>query len=377
MRRSTRERLVGLIEPIEPDGRRTLQILKSRCPLLVGLAFSIGAIGIAAQSLDAVPMVLGEFPLCEGSAAVWPGGDHLLVGDNEVRETLFAFSLSNGRLDPRQSIEHSLGDDVEISDIEALAGLQSGEVVVFGSHSRNTRCRARGNRRRFLRGRLTADGFVASSDGVVRMNKKISCDALFGHISDNKPLLASVCERVDAVEQTADKIWDSEDSDEDKVEACNEAQPFNAEGAVAISDAAGEAVWVGLRSPLLPPASVGGGNDMAILLRMKDLDDYTFDAAALVDLGGTGIRELAVHNGWVFGIAGPAEDSRVDFRLWKVPVGELLPAATLTPTFIESLPTSAEGLAIVDSTAHVIIDGDRDDDRCVEPARHLELPLLR
>ena len=356
-----------------------MQILKNRCLLLVVHVLSIGATGTAAQSLDALPRELGGFPLCEGSAAVWPGGDHLLIGDNEVDKTLFAFPLNDGLLDPSQSIEHSLGHEVEISDIEALARLQSGEIVVFGSHSRNTRCRARTSRRRFLRGGLTADGFVASSDGVVTMSKKISCEGLFGQISNDKPLLASVCERVDAVEQTADKIWDSKDSDEDKAKACNEAQSFNAEGAVSISNAAGAVVWIGLRSPLLPSASAGGGNDMAILLRMKGLDDYTFDEAALVNLGGAGIRELTVSNGWVLGIAGPPEDSVVDFRLWMFPIDELEAGATITPTFVESprLPTSAEGLAIVDSTAQVIIDGNQGDHQCIERSKYLALPLPR
>ena len=361
-----------------------MQVCEKRrlLPIVFVLVFGVGIAGSAAQPTqppDGRTRVLGGFPLCEASAVVWPGEDHLLVGDNEVRGSLFAFSLNDGRLDPRQSIEYSLGDGVEISDIEALVGLRSGEVVVFGSHGRNSRCRDRENRRRFLRGRPTADGFVASSAGVIAAREKISCNSLFGEISNNRPLLASVCERVDAVEQAADRIWDSDDSDDDKANACNEAQPFNAEGALAISDAGEERVWIGLRSPLLPSAAVGGGNDMAILLRLKSLDGYAFDEVALVDLGGAGIRDLTVSNGWILGIAGPPADSDVDFRLWMFPADQLEAGATITPTFIQSprLPTSAEGLAVVESNVHVVIDGDQGDNLCIAPSEHLALPLPR
>ena len=350
------------------------------CFLLLGAPLlGIGAIGAVAQTMDVAPQLLGEFPLCEGSAAVWPGGGVLLIGDNEVRETLYEFPLKGGLLDPSQSVEHSLGDQVEISDIEAIAALQGDEIVVFGSHSRNSRCRARRNRRRFLRGKLTVDGFVANRDGVVTMSSRISCETLFGQISKDKPLLASVCERLDAVEQEAERIWGSAGSDDYKAEACEKAQPFNAEGAMAISDGAVEEVWVGLRAPLLPAASVGGANDLAILLRMQGLDEYAFDEAALVDLGGAGIRELTVSNGWVIGIAGPPQDSGVDFRLWMFPIDQLEAEAIIKPTVLRSpgLPSGAEGLAIVDSTAQVVIDGDQGDGRCIERSKYLPLPLPR
>ena len=356
-----------------------MHTLRSRGLLLGTLALTMGVTCAAPPSLDGATQVLGDYPMCEASSAVWLGGDHLVVGDNEVRKTLFAFPLTDGRLDRHRSRALSLGKEVEISDIEALAGLESGEVVVFGSHSRNTRCRPRGNRRQFLRGRVMAGGFVASRDGVIQTSEPISCDRLFGDIAHDQPLLAAICVHVDAVEQAADAVWNSDASRTAKVAACNVAQPFNAEGALAVSDSSGEAIWIGLRSPLLPAASVGGSNDLAILLRMAGLDEYTFDEAAAVDLGGAGIRELTVSNGWVFGIAGSPGDSDVGFRLWMFPADELQAGATITPTFLESprLPTSSEGLAIIDSTAHIIIDGNRDDDRCVEPSRYLDLHLPR
>ena len=180
---------------------------------------------------DTAPQVLGDFPLCEASSAVLLGGDRLLVGDNEVTKTLFTFPLNNGQLEPEHETKLPLRIVGEISDIEALVGLESGEFVVFGSHSRNKRCKSRKERRRFLRGSVTADGFVASSDGVVEMSKKVSCERLFGDIPDGTPLLAAVCERIDAVKVVADEIEDSSASRARREAACNEAQPFNAEGA--------------------------------------------------------------------------------------------------------------------------------------------------
>ena len=136
-----------------------------------------------------------------------------------------------------------------------------------------------------------ADGFVLSSDELVTMRNKISCNELFGQIPSDKPLLVAVCEEVDALQQIADRIWESEDSEEEKLEPCDEAQPFNAEGTVAVSNAARKGVWVGLRSPLLLRASGTKRNAMAILLRMEGEDDDVFDAATLIDLGGAGIGE--------------------------------------------------------------------------------------
>lgn len=151
---------------------------------------------------------------------------------------------------------------------------------------------------------------------------------------------------------------------------------------MAVPDSSGEAVWIGLRSPLLPAASAGSPNDMAILLRMQGLEEYKFDAVALVDLDGAGIRELTVSNGWVVGIAGPPEDSGVDFKLWMFPVADLAAGAIITPTVVESpaLPTSSEGLAVVGSTAHIIIDGSGDPDdppACDKNAQYLAMPLPR
>ena len=348
------------------------------CRWAVVFAVGISASPAAGQTAGGVPEVLGEFPFCEGSAVVWPGGDHLLVGDNEERGSLLAFPFHDGRLDAGDRVERSLGEGVEISDIEAMAKRGRDEVVVFGSHGRNSRCEARDNRRRFLRGRLTTDGWI-SSGPVVAMRERISCGRLLGDGFGDDGILGAFCERVDAVEQIAEEIGRSGGSDEEREEACEGAQAFNAEGALAVRSAAGEAIWIGLRSPLLPVAGADGGGvrAMAVVLRMRGLDEYAFDAAAAVDFGGGGVRELTVSGGSVFAISGPVADGGGDHQLWTFPIVELQPGARIAPTFVAGLPESAEGLAVVGSTAHVVVDGDQGDVACLEPARYLAVPLGR
>ena len=294
-----------------------MHVSSQRFMTLVGLLCA-GAAGVAAESLTVNPQKLGRFPLCEASAAISPGGNRVLVGDNTVPDKLFSFDFENGELEPGSVDYLSLGHDVRISDIEALTMLKNGEVMVFGSHSRNSQCRPKKNRRRFLRGQLTSGGFNASRDRLVTTKQGISCSSLFGYVLPVGQRLAGVCKRLDEVEQAADDIWDAEWSDESKTKKCREAQPFNVEGAVTVTKKDGaEEVWVGLRSPLLPVTSGAGNTDMAILMRMRGRDSFKFDAVALVDLGGNGIRGLAFSDGWVFGIAGPSNYREGAFKLWK------------------------------------------------------------
>lgn len=86
---------------------------------------------------------LGHYPLCEASAARFVScpagqGNCLLVGDNEQYDKLFL--LRGERTMPYAAAQQSLKlNDKEISDIEALVQLPSGEMLVFGSHSRNSK----------------------------------------------------------------------------------------------------------------------------------------------------------------------------------------------------------------------------------------------
>ena len=349
------------------------------CMTLVGL-LGAGAAGVAAEPLTFNARKLGKFPLCEASAAISPEGDRVLVGDNTVPDKLFSFEIENGELEPGSVDYLSLGHDVRISDIEALTMLKNGEVMVFGSHSRNSQCRPKKNRRRFLRGHLTGGGFEASTHRLVTMKQGISCRSLFGYVLPAGQRLAGVCTRLDEVEQAADDIWDAEWSDERKTKKCRKAQPFNVEGAVTVTKKGGpEEVWVGLRSPVLPVTSEDGDTNMAILMRLRGRDSFKFDAVALVDLGGDGIRGLAFSEGWVFGIAGPSNYREGAFKLWKFPSEELEPEAEITPKVVVSLcaKTSPEGLVVFGSKAHVFFDGDRGACTCESPAGYWAFPLSR
>jgi hypothetical protein len=100
----------------------------------------------------------------------------------------------------------------------------------------------------------------------------------------------------------------------------------------------------------------------AVLLRMVSLDKYRFDGAAFLRIEeGRGIRELSMDKNWIWGIAGGPEDDQDNFVLWRIPRDALKPNATLRPEIVRSLSASSEGLAIVEETAYVLIDGDRGD----------------
>jgi hypothetical protein len=181
----------------------------------------------------------------------------------------------------------------------------------------------------------------------------INAKDLFGEVdlaSNDK--LAVVGHVIDDAEARADQAEGDET-------ACNKVNAFNAEGAVAIPErASAPEVWIGLRAPLVRIDS----ENYAVLLRMASLDKYRFDGAAFLKIEeGRGIRELTLDKNWIWGIAGGPDDDQDNFVLWRIPRDALKPNATLRPEIIRSLPASSEGLAIVDETAYVLIDGDRGD----------------
>ena len=97
---------------------------------------------------------LGQYPLCEASAALLIAcpdgkGECLLVGDNEQEKELYLFSVKDQK--PESSTQRilDLPNGVEISDIEALAGISDDKVLAFASHSRNTRCEIKPKRHQF------------------------------------------------------------------------------------------------------------------------------------------------------------------------------------------------------------------------------------
>ncbi len=326
----------------------------------------------SAEAAPDAPVPFAVFPVCEVSAAILAhtngGAASLLVGDNEFRTALFGYDLDGAAPVSRSQQALDFPGGIEISDIEAIAPLGDDGFAVFGSHSRNSACDAKRARRRFLNVRLDGDALEVESELV--QSSKITCARLFGDKADD-PNIQAVCQAIDSAEESADAIDDEfDDSDggadaEIRAEAaCAEAAPFNLEGAFT----ADSRTWVGLRSPLVESSN---GRQAAVLLRLVDTTAFVFDRAVLLDLGNRGVRESTVDGDTIWGIAGPAADSGVDFVLWKLPLAALASDA-VQPDLVRSVPTSSEALWMADGRAHVLIDGDQgdSDSACAQAARY-------
>lgn len=337
--------------------------------------------------------MLGGQPSCEASAALVVDcpdgvGRCLLVGDNEVRTDLFLYRLDAGGrpVNAGQTFRLDLNSDDELSDIEALTRSVDGKLLVFGSHSRKSDCEATKKRRRIG----IIQGLNEQPIAVdVRSSGKISCNDLFVNDVRKRPLIQAVCEVIKQTETDAEAVAEDlknktikEDEARDR---CNAVTPYNAEGAIDIA-AAGSTpnLWIGLRSPLLAahPAEPQRRN-LALLLHLHDLDAYTFDAVAVLDLHGRGIRDLTIADGWVWLIAGPPQDlspgDAQPFQLWRFRARDLTGDAIIQPELVrDDLPTSSEGLALIDDHAIVVIDGDQGKDcggSCAIASHYLWLPL--
>ncbi len=312
------------------------------------------------------PASLGGSPLCEASAALaipCPDSGNrtcLLVGDNEVGDTLFLFDVDTGNggaLTMRREIPIRAKDDETLSDIEALVALKSGEILVYGSHSRNKQCELKHKRRRTLRGRLSAADFAAEVETSAKKDETISCKRLFNvkrkNATGNVKLL---CDAMHAAEEAADGAAELGKKAAEK--ACNDIHDFNLEGAVGFDHDGEQHIWVGLRAP-----TVG---EHAVMLRQISKKKFEFDAVVRIDLGGGGIRELAEAKDHVWIISGPANDSSKKHGLWRFPKSQLEADRVnsgdvpIRPEKVrDNLPTSSEGLSIVDGRAYVLIDGDQ------------------
>lgn len=79
--------------------------------------------------------------MCEPSAALVAPWDPaiVLVGDNEVKEQLYAFEVTADGLQLVKALDIPKDNGGRPRDIEALAA-SDGSVLIVGSHSRNSRC---------------------------------------------------------------------------------------------------------------------------------------------------------------------------------------------------------------------------------------------
>lgn len=313
--------------------------------------------------------VLGRAPLCEASAALAAPWDSstVLVADNEVHGRLFAFSGvdGEGRLTEPRSMKIEAGDHGPVKDIEALAH-HGDRLLLVGSHSRNKRCCPKKKRRRLQvvaleGGRLKVVRSLKMGDGkwAKRVDSAAACARkLFSETMAKDALVDKVCAALVAAERRARCGCQGT--------ACPGCDTLNIEGAVTVTGR----VWLGLRAPLV--------QGKAVLLRLAPLGErLRFDAAALLDLGGQGIRELAPGDDRVWVIAGPPLDSPACFELSSFEADKLRHGASLTPHARRwPLPTSSEGLVVRGAKALVLVDGaEGDGDDCDQPSRQYLVDL--
>ena len=243
------------------------------CSVIIMGGFIVSDKAIAVQTL-------GTYPLCEASSAlILPcpdsGGECLFVGDNEQRRRLFYFSIRDGGIVPnsQKKLKLEITKDEELSDIEALARISTTKIHVFGSHSRNSRCKKRENRRRFATVQISSEG--ATVDRNVQSGE-VTCALLFGDVTSENTVLKAACGAIDNAEKAANNLETelqgrdlTEEQREQAKTRCSEIRPFNAEGAVAIHGKDRTDVWIGLRAPLLPEhPDQPVHKDLAILLQM-------------------------------------------------------------------------------------------------------------
>jgi hypothetical protein len=332
-------------------------------PLCVALCLvAAGASPVASESL-------GGAPVCEASTilriacAQAPEGCWL-VGDNEVRDRLFLYPISAGgrpQVSDRTEIDIGplLAPPGELPDIEALARLESGEVLVYGSHSRNKHCKVRKKRRGFVGLRLEGTVAVAGQVGFTRAGSDLVWATAFG------PEAAGDLARVAAAVQAGEAAAEGGD--------CSQA--FDLEAAVAVPGPGREQVWLGLRSPLV--------DDHAVLLRHDvGAAALRFSDARLVATGGAGIRGLARDGHWIYGLSASPDTKVRPFMLWRFPAAALVGAATDGPIRVEEVAevaTRSEGVGIVASAgpgvAIVIQDGKSGTPTCDVESTFERVPL--
>lgn len=321
---------------------------------IIGLVDEAGAQGATAaiitKTIDLDRLVDAgavDEAMCEPSAAVvapWDQGV-VLVGDNEVKKQLYAFTLTAGGPQFVEALDIQ-GGGKRPDDIEALVGLAD-SVLIVGSHSRNSSCEKKDDRKRMEWVRRASDGELKAVDFInsrkeleQALESEADClETLF--VDPPPPRAEAVCKALVAAEKAAD----------DGAPPCA-CTSLNIEGAVALPD---DRIWLGLRAPL--------ADRKAIMLRLiPEHDELRFDRAVLVDLGNRGIRELSYDptRRRIWGLAGPDIDRADPFRLWHLPLEALAGGDDLVGIKDDrELPTSSEALVVREGRALVLVDGDQ------------------
>ena len=222
---------------------------------------------------------LGKYPVCEPSAVVKvtcpeSEGNCLLVADNEQKDALFLYSVSSKQLDSTRQSQLAL--EKKISDIEAIAKLDDNKVLLFGSHSRNNKCEIKANRQRFVQAQLS--GNQLKIIGKLIQSSPINSQVLFQDLDVNSnKIISAVSRAIDEAETQADQSLGDKNR-------CEQANAFNAEGAVAIPDPLSLEkfkIWIGLRSPVVTLDA----NNYAVLLKQASDNTAAIQIEALKNKG--------------------------------------------------------------------------------------------
>jgi hypothetical protein len=246
---------------------------------------------------------------CEASSVV-PWRGGFLVADNESDDRLYAFSA---KMMPQAPLD--LGAQIE--DVEALALTPAGLLVV-ASQSRTKR-----GERRPAREKVVLEGHAPITPDL------------------------SGCAPCEAARGLPPK-----------------------EGGLSVEGATwwAGALWLGLRSPL-------GEGGRALLLRMDGDPAASLTVAQVlpIDLGGLGVRDLMPSGQELLVLAGPAGDSPVPHRLYRLASPGAAPvrlAATLENGTEGLSPAPAPGGGLL-----VVTDGSGSPGRrCREPATWRVIP---
>lgn len=320
----------------------------------------------------------GEPAICEPSTVVGvlcpEKGTCVLIGDNEHENDLFLYRINKKDKTINKigniSLKHLLPKGADgLEDIEAIAKLSQNRIIVFGSHSRNKKCKIRPSRRIFFEGSYKGGELFRAGKGAVEAGEgEISCDDILSRkIEASDPMRLKFCRVFNAREKWATESKKNE-------ERCKQKPAFNIEGAVVVKDEDDEKrVWVGLRAPLV--------DGKAVMLRLtKKRDKFRFREIALVDLNNHGIRALERKGNTVWVVAGPEGktlqegDERRQHVLWKFSGDKLRHGGVVTPKKVQGkLHEYVEGLSISGKTGVMVIDGDKikgDRKRCEVSGRY-------
>ena len=303
--------------------------------------------------------------LCAATGIVEISRGAIAVVDDAVADLAFGFEEKDGALVAARNRNVDFGT---IPDGERPRGVAAAarvirHVALVGSHARSeAECAPRPEHERMLFLDLDAAGTAKTAFAVddapimqkLRNGDEAAClQDLFTISARPYPATRAFCRALVAAERSA---------------AGGACTAFAIAGAAPLLESQRERLWLGLRAPLV--------DGKAVLLRLSRIDAFRFDALALVDLGGEGIRALATHGRKLYAIAGSADAGKAR-ALWTLTPG-MDPEALFAPTRVRAdLPGSSAAMLSTTDALVVVASGTAGTPGgpCKEPARQYRLPV--